>query len=424
MPMFYDLVFLIIAIIYLPGYLLRRKFQRGFLARLGIFPKGLSFNHPVWIHAVSLGEIIAVKGLYEKLKAAYSDRQFVISTVTATGNQIARQAAEPGDLATYSPLDFSFIVRSALSRVNPALWIIMETEIWPNLISQLYRKHIPIVIINGRISDGSFQGYCLIKFLLKPILNKVTLFCVQTASDAQRLACLGVRPDKIKITGNMKFDFKHDADFPKDYTECRRTLDLGTQDKLLVAGSTHRGEEEIILSVYRVLLKDYSGLRLLIAPRHPERSIELERLIKQKGFNALKISELGAKTNVPVIEKTVFLLDTIGELLQYYALADIVFVGGSLVKKGGHNILEPASLAKPVIFGPQMFNFRDIARMFLEHHAAVSVRNSQELESAIKDLLDNPSQREELGKKAQALIRKNQGATQANLEAIKPFLKS
>lgn len=430
----YDLIFLFIAIIYLPIYLFRRKFHRGFLSRLGFLAKDLALSSPVWIHAVSVGEAMAIRGLVEELRPIYPDKKFVISTVTPTGNKIARTIAKEGDFVTYLPLDLSFIVRVVLDRISPSLFIIAETEIWPNLISCLYKKKIPIAVVNGRISDASFRGYLAIKFLVKPVFKKIALFCVQTARDGERLMRLGVWEDKIKITGNMKFDNADlrgsNADGADKY---KSILGLSKEEKLLVAGSTHPGEEEIILNVYRGLLAELPYLRLLIAPRHPERAAEIEKLVKVRGFNAVRISKLNDSTPASPAgriqrfnaclparqDSTIFILDTIGQLLSFYALADIVFVGGSLVRKGGHNILEPASFAKPILFGPHMFNFRDIADLFLASKAAILVHNQEELKTNIKYLLNNNSRISELGRQARELIRQNQGATRRNAEYIR-----
>ena len=370
----------------------------------------------VWIHAVRLGEAISIRGLVEELRKAYPRKKFVFSTVTPTGNKIARELARSGDLVTYLPLDFSFTVRNAINRINPGLFIIAETEIWPNLITYLYKKDIPIVTVNGRISDASFKGYAAIKFLINPILNKVKLFCMQSESDAARLKQLGVANDKIKVTGNMKFDKSDYADFKKDYTDYRLKLGLGIGDKLLVAGSTHPGEEEIILAVYKRLLNQFSNLRLLIAPRHTQRSGEILKLVVRSGLNCIEVSKIDLQV---LAAKPVFILDTVGNLVNFYSAADIVFVGGSLIKKGGHNILEPASLGKPIIFGPHMFNFRDMVKMFLDNHAAIMVRTQEELESSVQELLRNCPKAGELIKNASQVIARNQGATLRNVEAIK-----
>ncbi len=413
----YDLIYLLAAVIYFPVFLWRRKFHRGFSQRLGLIPKDLKPKAPIWIHAVSVGEVMAIRGLLGELKKTYPHKRFVISTVTPTGNKIAANIASSSDWVTYLPLDLSFIVSRVMGKIKPDLFILAETELWPNLITCLYQKNIPIVVVNARISNASFKGYLMFRFLLKNILNKIRIFCVQTSRDADRLMRLGVSENKIRITGNMKFDISQDAALKKDALDLRLRLGID-KGKFFVAGSTHAGEEEIILSAYARLLGAYPDLKLLIAPRHPERASQIENLIRKRGFKPLKIS--GLKRGRPSADKvSVFILDTIGELLSFYNIADIVFVGGSLVKKGGHNILEPAILAKPVLFGPHMFNFREISGLFLKQQAALLVKDKEELYLKIKDLLDNPSQIGLLSRKAGELLLSNQGATRKNIEAIK-----
>jgi 3-deoxy-D-manno-octulosonic-acid transferase len=411
----YDLIFLVVALVTLPIYLFKRKLHRGMLARFGKMPADLNLNAPVWIHAVSVGEAIAIRGLVEELRKIFPQKKFVISTVTPTGNKIARGLAKEGDLVTYLPADFSFIVKGVIRRLKPAFFIIAETEIWPNLITCLFRQKVPVAVVNGRISDSSYGGYSLIKFLIKPILNKISLFCVQTPRDAQRLFSLGVAREKVKVTGNLKFDALRAIPHP---AEKKRELGLAGQEKLVVCGSTHSGEEENILAAYRALLSEFTHLRLLIAPRHPERAADIEKLILKFNFQPLRISQIGQQPKADEL-KPVFILDAVGQLLDFYAIADIVFVGGSLIKKGGHNILEPASLSKPVIFGPFMFNFRDIAELFLEHQAAIEVGNQPELQNKIRFFLRHPEQAAALGQKARDLVLRNQGATQKTCQYLK-----
>lgn len=412
MAIVYNLIFLIFALIYLPVFLWGRKFHRGFVMRLGFLPRHLNLEHPIWIHAVSVGEAMAAKLLLEELRKAYPGKQFVISTVTATGNKIAKGIAGNNDFVCYLPLDFSFIVDAVIGRIKPEVFIILETEIWPNLIHSLFKRGIPAIIVNSRISDKSLRGYRLIKFFLKSTLNKVSLFCVQTITDAQRLIDLGAHPGRIRITGNMKFDLRpHSLNF--DIAD----LKLKDEEKLWVCGSTHAGEEEIIFKVYKNLLGEFPYLRLLVAPRHPQRSGELARLAKSHGLDCCLISQLRVTSCDSLIRK-VFILDTVGQLLSFYSIADIVFVGGSLVKKGGHNILEPASFGKPIIFGPQMFNFRDIADLFLKNQAALLACGERDLVDKLRGLLNNQAKINELGARGQGLIAQNRGATQRNLKAI------
>lgn len=434
MNLLYDLIFFVISLIYLPVYLFRRKFYKGFLSRLGFLPADLRLNKPIWIHAVSAGEIMSMRSFIGELRKTYPERSLVISTVTLTGNRIARGIVKQGDFVTFLPLDFSFIVWRVIKRINPCVVIIAETELWPNFISCLHKSNIPIIVVNARISDRSFAGYSKVRFLLKSILNKISLFCCQTDTDAQRLVSLGVGEDRVRVSGNMKFDVTDDTDKENaEDTEKKKIVGLQDEDKLWVAASTHPGEEEIVLSVYKRVLADYPQFRLLIAPRHPERVKEIEKLVDKYNFQAICMSRQESKRDSsPDPDMTsgglrmtegsgtasVFILDTIGELMDFYRIADIVFVGGSLIKKGGHNILEPAVLAKPIIFGPYMFNFRDIADLFLKHNAGILVHNQDELEKTLRDLLNNPQSANELGEKAKGLVEKNRGATLRNMGYI------
>ncbi|MDD5409686.1 MAG: 3-deoxy-D-manno-octulosonic acid transferase [Candidatus Omnitrophica bacterium] len=417
----YDLIFLIFALVYLPVYLFKGKFHRGFFRRLGSLPGGLSLDRPIWVHAVSVGEAVSIKGLVDELRKVYPNKKIVISTVTATGNKIARGLAGDGDFLTYLPLDFSFIVRKVIKKINPCLFIIAETEIWPNLITSLHKQNIPVITVNGRISDSSYSGYRAIKLLIRPILRRVRKFCVQSDTDEVRLKGLGVAKENIQVTGNVKFDINLDVLAGPDLPAVRQKLWLGLDDKLWVCGSTHPHEEEIIIRVYKELLLSFPKLKLLLAPRHPERSKDIGRLVSDNSFMPVFVSNIAGSCPT-CINHPVFILDVMGELLDYYSAADIVFVGGSLVKTGGHNILEPASRRKPVFFGPHMHNFRDISRMFLENKAGIMVHDANELAVKAKEILESSLLAKQLAERAYDLIVTNRGATKRNIEVIKQIV--
>lgn len=418
MFLIYDLIFLIIALIYLPVYLFKGKFHRGMIRRLGILPEDLKLNHPIWVHAVSVGEVNTIKRLLDKLRQAYPDKNFVISTVTQTGNIIAHSIAAEGDFVTYLPFDLSFIVKKAVRVINPCLFVIAETEIWPNLITCMHNNSVPIITVNARISDSSFKGYLLVKFLVKKILNQIDILSVQTQEDAGRLLRLGVDKDKIKVTGNMKFDAVGLSESSRDY---RKLLGLKNNEIFFIAASTHPKEEEIIIEAYKKLRYEYKGLRLLVAPRHPERAKEIEGIIKKSGLSFIRFPGATFPKN-DIYGSPVFILDTVGVLSGLYNAADIVFVGKSLIPGGGQNILEPAYFAKPVLFGPHMFNFRKISEMFINENAAIAVKNSYELKLKIKKLLDQPNLAKQVANRARELVLRNQGATSLSLELIKQLL--
>ncbi|MFA5156875.1 MAG: 3-deoxy-D-manno-octulosonic acid transferase [Candidatus Omnitrophota bacterium] len=426
MFLLYDLIFLIIAVVFLPAYLFKGKFHKGFLSRLGFLPANLALKQPIWVHAVSVGEAMAVKGLIDALRKKFPGRQLVISSVTPTGNKVIRDFAVENDFVTYLPLDFSFITEKVVKEIYPSLVIIAETELWPNFILSLSKRGIPVLVVNARISDKSLRGYLWIRQIFKPILNKVDLFCAQSSRDAERLRAIGVAKEKVRVTGNMKFDAMDPAVCPPDAAAAdagfKQGIGLAPEAKLLVAGSTHPGEEEIVLGAYRSLSAKFTSLRLVLAPRHPHRSAEIIKLVVKYGFNPFRVSQLSASSRLPA-EKAVLILDVVGRLKPFYAASDIVFVGGSLIKKGGHNIIEPACFAKSIICGPHMFNFRDIADLFAGSRAFIIVKSGQELEKAAADLLDNPSSAAELGKRARELVAQNQGATLKNLECARELLK-
>ena len=415
----YDFIFLIFSLIYLPLLILRKKIHRGIWLRAGLSVLRDRTDRPIWLHAVSVGETMAIRNLFKSLKQEYPSQRFVISTVTPTGNKIAKSFAQDTDSVIYLPLDLSWVVRKFIRKINPSLFIITETELWPNLLTSLSRAKVKIVVVNGRISDRSFRGYRLVKFLLKPILEKIDLYCVQSNLDLQRLTSLGVSPAKVKVTGNMKFDSINQEDFKKERLQLRDKLRLTPDDKLWLSGSTHEGEEKIILDVYRKLLTDYPNLKLLLVPRHPQRAGEIEREIIRFGFRPLSLSQYNAEDNRLLADNLIFILDTIGELRDYFSIAEFVFMGGSLVKIGGHNLLEPAGFAKPIIFGPYMFNFRDIAKSFLDNQAAIMVNDSRQLRDALIVLLNDSLKARDLGQRARQLVLQNQGSTLKNIEWIK-----
>jgi len=424
----YDLIFLVFALLYLPVLFLKKKMHPSFgvrLGKLGALPK---LDAPIWIHAVSVGEAASIKHLVEGLRLDYPGKKFVFSTVTPTGNAIARSIAAKDDFVTYLPIDLSFVVRRTLARIAPSILVIVETEIWPNLIYFASKRKIPIIVVNARLSDRSFGYYRMVRWLVAPLLNRVSVFCVQSERDAEKLRQLGLAPGKIRVTGNMKFDItvRDYDDLRKDYHDYRTSFGIGSKEKLLVAASTHAGEEQIVFGVYRRLCEQCPALRLLIAPRHPERAAEVAEEARKAGLEPVMVSSFTLKHG-PISRQDkdcrVFILDTIGKLMYFYAISDIVFVGGSLVRKGGHNILEPASLGKPVIFGKYMFNFRDIAGMFLNRQAALMVADAGELESAVRKLLADTAAADALGSAARDIISRNKGATLRNKELIKNLLR-
>ena len=428
----YDIFFFGFSIIYLPYLVIKGKAHEDFAQRFGELPAAVrdaSASRPLWIHAVSVGEVMAARNFIEKLAGKFPGRKIVLSTTTKTGSLIARKILNESIPKFYFPLDFSFVVKKAIDRINPAILIVMETEIWPNLILELSGRKIPVVLINGRISEKSYRGYRRIKFLFGRVLKKITLFSMQTTADAERIIALGAPRANVKVTGNMKFDGENEYGKNGDRhlfslleNRCLSPFLPGEGGGgLIIAGSTHSGEEEVILDAYGALAGEFGDLRLLIAPRHIDRAGAIKRLIRQAGFIPALLSE----TKVPEAGrsgKTVFILDTHGELNQLYSVATIVFMGGSLIKKGGHNIVEPARFGKPIVFGPFMFNFRDMAGLFLENKAALAVKGAGELLGVLRSLLKDKERRCALGHAAKKLVDENTGATERNIREVSEIL--
>jgi len=417
MPILYDIFFFFFSLAYLPYLALKSKAHKDFGQRFGRLPT--SFNEvgssrPIWIHAVSVGEVLAAKNFIEALSKKFAGKRIVLSTTTKTGNDIANKNLGKEILKFYFPLDISFIVKRVVGCINPCAFVVMETEIWPNLITELSRRKIPILLINGRISKKSFVGYRKIKFIFAGILRKINRLCMQTEADAERIEKLGAPKGHIRVTGNMKFDVD---DGGKTAMPSKKDLGLEESCELMIAGSTHAGEEEIILDVYDGLTKKFGNLRLLVAPRHIDRREVIKRLAEKRGLKCIFLSEF-SKTTGPIQEDTVLILDTLGRLSALFSIATVVFMGGSLVKRGGHNLVEPAVFGKPIVFGPHMFNFQNMARLFLDNGAAVKVRDREALEKVLEGLLKDRKERERLGHRAKELIQGSRGATERNVEEL------
>ncbi|MEI8176685.1 MAG: 3-deoxy-D-manno-octulosonic acid transferase [Candidatus Omnitrophota bacterium] len=400
MLVIYDLIVILIAAFYLPRLFLKKKFHRDIWQRIGFYPPELRAQGAIWLHAVSVGEVAAIKPLWEAIRKEYPGAKIVVSTITQTGNDLARRFAREGEVVFYLPLDLRIIVEQVLRRVDPRIVIIAETEIWPNLIGCAFRKNIPVMIVNGRISDRAYPRYYLARSIFGRILRKISGICARSEDDRKKFIALGVSPARVQITGNIKYcDPALRAVL--DLRAIRARYAIGEADTVIMAGSTHKGEEEILLDLFRSLRRDVGGLHLIIAPRRIERCDEITRLA----------------AGLPVT-----IIDTFGVMKELYAIADIAFVGGSLVEHGGHNIIEPALFAKPVIFGPHMFNFKDIAEEFLKSGAAVLVRDAHELEIACRRLLKSKDERYRLGANAKAVVLRNQGALAATMDEVRKVL--
>jgi 3-deoxy-D-manno-octulosonic-acid transferase len=407
-------VLLLLATIILSPYMLFKlatvpKYRGGISQKLGRVRKGVlkavGGTRPIWVHAVSVGEVMAAHPLIRELRKRYPGRKLILSTVTVTGNFTAKKRVPEADAVFYFPFDYPWVVRRVIRIINPAIVLIAETELWPNFFRELKRQGIPSALINGRISPRSYGNYLRFKVLFSKVFEQVTLFCMQSDEDAARIKDIGAPPDRVLVTGNLKFDQKiSSVQTPP--------IAIAAGRKVITAGSTHRGEEAILLETFTRLRKKYPDLVLIIAPRHPERFDEVCGLITNAGYECQRRTRLKG----PV--RDVVLLDTIGELRAFYGACDIAFVGGSLVKVGGHNLLEPAAMKKPVIFSRYMFNFKEISEALIKASGGFMVRDKEELYVKLDSLLSSDELSLSMGEKAFKVIAANSGATARTIDAV------
>jgi 3-deoxy-D-manno-octulosonic-acid transferase len=424
----YSILYTLLLIFYLPLFMYRVLVQGKdpsiLLKRIGAPPLRTSpdpASPSLWIHAVSVGEVKAIEPLVEAL--ALNRDQLFISTITDTGQSLAQSRFQNRACVFYFPFDWQWICRLYLRRLSPACVLLAETEIWPGFIRAAESLNIPVLLINGRISDHSFRHYRRIRFFLRPLLHRIALFCVQTQQDRERIIELGAASSRVHPLGNLKYDYQL-AQLPEKTQMLqiiRSVLKPDPNDLLWICGSTREGEEQSLLEVFQSLSEKFPALRLLLAPRHPHRVDEIARLVESAQLSYLRRSELNSHKIDP---PKVLLLDTIGELAYLYQLADVVFVGGSLVPTGGHNIIEVAYFSKPILFGPHMENFKEISCAFLESDAALQVRSAEELPEELGKLLQDSATREALGNKARQVIGDNQGAVGRTLEIVQEYLRT
>lgn len=421
-------ILLWLALPFILAYHLYRSVSRqrpaAFGERFGFVDDGLLAplrgRGPIWVHAVSVGETIAAKPLLKGLKQGFPDRPLILSNMTETGRAIGQGIAEV-DLALHFPFDYPFAVRRLLERARPALIVIVETEIWPNFVRIARGLGIPVVIANGRISDRSFGRYLRLRPFFRVVLAHFTALCMQSAEDGRRIAAIGADPGRVFVAGNLKYDLAVTVPTPDERLEIRTAYRLPPVSLVVTAGSTHPGEEQQVIAAFRSLLAAGLPVVLVLVPRHPERADEVAGLLEKTGLPYARRSRLGA--DAPVLASgEVLLVDTIGELMRLYALSDLVFVGGSLVPVGGHNLLEPASLGVPVLFGPNMENFREISRLVLAGEAGVQVADGDSLGTTMAALLQDAPRCRAMGERGRRVVEENGGATGRHLAVIARLL--
>jgi 3-deoxy-D-manno-octulosonic-acid transferase len=411
----YSVLLAIGFVLALPYYLWKGrstgKYLASFRERMGRFPAPLNAGGrpSIWIHAVSVGEVLAARALVGPLKERFPERPIFVSTTTATGHAVARQSVRAADGLLFAPFDWPGPVRRALAALDPALLVLVETELWPNLIHEARRRGTRVALVNGRISPRSYPRYRRIRRWLRPMLAEVDVFLMQGEAHARRVTDMGAPPERVKVTGNLKFDSLGEARTPEPLARL-----IGSGGPLWVAGSTVAGEEPLVLQALREVRRREPAARLLLAPRHPERFGEAAAIVEAAGFRVARRTALLR----PWADEDVLVLDTLGELAQVYPLATVVFVGGSLVPAGGHNVLEPAAAGKAVIVGPHMENFQEVADEFLAEGALLRVGSARELADQVTALLADGARRDAIGERARRLIHRNRGALRGTVDAL------
>jgi 3-deoxy-D-manno-octulosonic-acid transferase len=430
MSLLVDVVYLLIAAVLSPWLLyslaFKNNYRQGLLARLGLRALPAPLNQSIWLHGSSAGEVLLMKPLLDRLETKLPEARFVISTVTSTG-KLAAEKAYPRHEVIYFPLDLSPIVRKFFGRFKPAMIIIFESEFWPNFILRAHRAHVPVVLLNGKLSSRSYMAYK--RTLLVPwLLKRFSLLAVQNEEYASRFRELGVPPERIKVTGNMKYDFAADSGEGIARSTLRQEFGYRQDDIILIGGSTHAGEHEALIYAFGRLRKEGYRLHLILVPRYPAEAGAVAQLLQQAALTAVKRTSLYKTGAVSSLDNcdNVLIVDTVGELRTFYAMSDMAYVGGSLFfrksNKGGHNLMEPARLGLAVLFGPYNFSFRDTVATLLKESAAIMVQDQENLYEQLRALLAHPEGIAALGQKARAVMLKERGATAENIELLSPLL--
>lgn len=427
----YGALLALAAVITFPWFLVQGlrhgKYLGTVRARLGRLPDGAALPRgAIWLHAVSLGELLACQGVIDGLKRRFPARPLVVSTTTETAQRAARERMAAGSLRAdavfFCPFDFGFAVRRVLRRIEPVLLVIAETELWPNLIVATSRAGVPVAVVNARLSDRSFPRYRLFRFFFRGVIRHVSLLLAQSREDARRFCELGIDADRVRYAGNLKYDTGDAAPLPGWLAGQLRAWSAASSSGILLAGSTAAGEEETVIEAFRRLRAARPGLRLILAPRRPERFAEVAALAERNQYRAARRSQMSAEAPLDT-GVDVLLLDTVGELAAFYHFATVAFVGGSLVPHGGQNILEAARFARPIVVGPYVHNFRDMVREFAAAGALRQAASAAELAGALDDLFrDEPAARE-MGNRARDLAEANRGATARVVDALAVLLE-
>lgn len=425
----YNILLIIYWIGLIPVILYRLAFEEGFYERIrqsaGFMPdtlmRKIEGRRAIWVHAASVGEIVATSPIVKDIKKKFPEAVVVVSVVTATGHAMAHRIIPEAEGIIFFPLDLPFLTRRILDIIKPITILLVETEIWPNFLRIAENEKIPVMMVNGRISDRSMKRYWMIRSFTKEMLASIQYFCMQSKLDAEYIEYLGAAKERITVTGNTKYDQTYAQVTDEEKLKLQDEFGFGRNHPIIVAGSTHRGEEDAVLNAFNEILKAYPEARLLIAPREIMRGNDVKALAEKFGLKSICRSEMTGLVH----EKTpVVVLDTIGELGRLYSLGDIIFVGGSLVRTGGHNILEPAAHGKPILVGPHMFNFKEIYSLLSSREACLMVKDGKTLTDTMLMLCKNKELRDTMGKNCLDIIYENRGATQRNTEELRKLFES
>ena len=402
------------------------KYRQNLGPRLGFGLKGLATpinGEVIWVHALSVGEVLSVVSLVNTLRKELPDYKIIVTTTTESGQHVARQKLTSLDCHFfYMPLDFWFLMQRAVKSIGASIFVLVETDLWPNLFWCLAREKTPIILVNGRLSDRSFPRYRLWRRFFSRTFKHIDVFGMQSQEDARRVGMLGIEAANIRVTGNLKFDQPMEKSATQEREELVREFKWIQPPATWVAGSTHPGEEDIVLRVYSRLRQEFSDLCLILAPRNQQRFEEVFKLASQSGWRTVLRSQLSGKGREAQMD--VLILDTIGELARFYSLGDFAFVGGSLVPLGGHNPLEAVQRGLPVVFGPHMENFRDIAAILTESGGGFQVADEDKLFERLRAWLTEPAAAKEQGQKAERALQLHQGSVARNLEIIRSLLET
>jgi 3-deoxy-D-manno-octulosonic-acid transferase len=407
----------------------RGNWGPGFWERFGSYDanlkQALTNRHILWVHAVSVGEVNLLVHFIRALEKRAPNLKFVVSTTTTTGMGILRKRLKPHISKIYYPIDRGNVVTRALCTINPDAIVLFETEIWPNFIWRAQKRKIPIFLVNARLSDRSFRGYKRFGFLFRQLFASFEGIAAQDEIAGERFRVVGAAPGRIRVTGNLKYDAAAAAETgATDVTGLLKQVGVNGDTPILIGGSTHDGEEVILADIVQRLRAQFPKLFLILVPRHFERSNEVARKLRDRGVKLFFRSAIRPDTQLDPGEINCLLVDTTGELRFFYEHASVVFMGKSLTAEGGQNVIEPGAFGKAIVFGPNMQNFAEIARRFVEKSGAVQVRDAAGLEKVFRELLEDQYQRAELGRNALLVISENLGAMERSVEMVLEKLKS